>query len=78
MKAIIEFDLNEPDDVDAHKRATKSLDMALCLFNIEEMLRKKIKYSPMSKPARKEMEKVLQEFYDISYEHHIFINELIK
>ena len=26
-KAILEFDLNEPDDREAHKRAVKSLDL---------------------------------------------------
>ena len=30
-KAILEFDLNDPDDQMAHLRAVKSLDMALVL-----------------------------------------------
>jgi hypothetical protein len=40
-KAILEFDLNEPDDVMAFKRANKSLDMALMIFEIQNNLRKK-------------------------------------
>jgi hypothetical protein len=34
MKAILEFDMNEPDDIMAHNRATQSLDMALALQGI--------------------------------------------
>jgi len=40
-KAILEFDLNEPDDVMAFKRANKSLDMAIMIFEIQNNLRKK-------------------------------------
>jgi hypothetical protein len=32
-KAKLVYDLNEPDDVYAHKRAVKSLDMALALWS---------------------------------------------
>lgn len=35
MKAILEFDLNDPDDVMAHKRCVKALDMALALWDIQ-------------------------------------------
>lgn len=34
MKAILEFDLNDADDVEAHLRCVKSLDMALALDGI--------------------------------------------
>ena len=34
MKAILEFNLDNPEDVMAHKRATKATDMALVLFEI--------------------------------------------
>lgn len=40
-KATLEFDLNEPDDVMAYKRANKSLDMAIMIFEIQNNLRKK-------------------------------------
>lgn len=32
MKAILEFDLNEPDEEQAHKRAVKSTDAYLALW----------------------------------------------
>jgi hypothetical protein len=34
MKGILEFDLNDPDDIAAHLRAVKSLNMALALWDI--------------------------------------------
>ena len=35
MKAILEFNMDEIDDRVAHLTATKSIDMALCLFSIK-------------------------------------------
>lgn len=34
MKAILEFNLDDPDDAMAHLRCAKSLDMALLIWNI--------------------------------------------
>jgi hypothetical protein len=34
MKAIFEFDMNDPDDIMAHNRATQALDMASALWEI--------------------------------------------
>lgn len=39
MKAILEYDLTEFDDKQAHLRAVKSLEMALCLWYIRGMKR---------------------------------------
>lgn len=44
MKAILEFNLDNPDDRIAHLRAAKSLDMACVLFEIERNLKKKLEY----------------------------------
>ena len=35
MKAVLEFDLWDPDDKEAHLRCIKSLDMALALSEIK-------------------------------------------
>ena len=34
MKATLEFNLDDPDDRQAHLRCVKSLDMAIALFDI--------------------------------------------
>ena len=44
-KGILEYDLNEPDDIMAHKRAAKSLDMALALWDITHNTKKSIEWS---------------------------------
>ena len=41
MKAKLEFDLEDLDDVMAHLRCVKSLDMALALFKIQGIIRDK-------------------------------------
>lgn len=38
MKATLEFNLNEAEDVMAHLRCVKSLDMAIALFEIRHNL----------------------------------------
>jgi len=34
MKAVLEFDLNNPDEIREHLRCVMSLDMAIALFEI--------------------------------------------
>ena len=41
-KGILEFDLNEPDDRMAFKRANKATDMAIALHEIQFNLKKRI------------------------------------
>jgi hypothetical protein len=48
MKATLEFNLDDADDKTAHLRAVQSLDMALCLFSIQEDLRANVKHAPDS------------------------------
>lgn len=48
MKATLEFNLDDIDDRVAHLRAVQSLDMALCLFSINEDFRANVKYAPDS------------------------------
>ena len=43
-KAILEYDLNDPDDTMAHLRAVKSLDMALVLWEMAYNTKKGIEY----------------------------------
>lgn len=78
-KAILEFDLNEPDDVEAHKRAIKSLDLVLALWDIEEYLRSQTKYNDkLSKEAYDALESAREEFYNILRNRNISFDELIK
>ena len=44
MKAILEYDLNNPDDRKAHMRAVKSDDMYFVLFQITSNLRRRLEH----------------------------------
>ena len=83
-KGIIEFDLNEPDDIMAHKRAAKSLDMALALWEIVHNTKKGIGYTLEGKDYKGEsvsnyevLDMVYERIYEILDEHNIKMDDLI-
>lgn len=83
MKAIIEFDLNEPDDVLAHKRAIKSLDLALAIWSICS-LRKRMELEIDRAVSEDKnftpydtLDFLLDHIKEILDEYHISINDLI-
>lgn len=79
MKAILEFDLNEQEDIVAHKRATKALDMAIVLWDIDHYLRTQIKYNEtLSEEAHDAFESVRQRFYEILNERNVSIDEILQ
>lgn len=65
MKAKLEFDLEDLDDVMSHLRCVKSLDMALALFKIQGVIRSKWDYD--NEEIKSEIGKIFQE-YDINLE----------
>lgn len=78
-KGILEFDLNEPDEIEAYKRAVKALDLVLALWDIDQYLRTQTKYNEsLTEDQHKVMEKAREEFYDIINKHNISFNELLS
>jgi hypothetical protein len=79
-RATIEFDLNEPDDVMAHLRAVKSLDMALALWDIVHNTKKGLEWSLEGKEIDKydTLELVFEKIHEILNEHNINTDELIN
>lgn len=79
-KGILEFDLNEPDDILAHKRAAKSLDMALALWDITNNTKKSIEWSLEGKEIDKYevLDLVYDRIYLILEEHNIRLDDLIN
>ena len=84
-KAILEFDLNDHDDKMAHKRAIKSTDLALALWEIEVNLRKRLERELEFKEFKNEdvevydvidmcMDNILKTISD----HNIDIEDLIE
>lgn len=79
-KATLEFDLNEPDDVMAHLRAVKSLDMALALWDIVHNTKKGLEWSMEGKEIDKydALELVFEKIHEILNNHNIITDELIN
>jgi hypothetical protein len=71
--------LNEPDDITAHKRAAKSLDLALAIWDITHNTKKGLEWSMEGKELDKydALEMVFDKIHDILNEHNINIDELI-
>lgn len=79
-KAILEFDLNEPEDRDEHSRMIKSLDLVIALWEIDQYLRSQTKYAPdtMSDEVYDALDKARSEFYRILNEHNISLDNLLR
>lgn len=79
-KAILEFDLTDPDDKVEHERAVKSLDLCLALWDIDQYLRAQTKYASddMPEEAYDALTKAREEFYNIMNEHNISLDQLLK
>lgn len=71
MTAELKFNLDEPDDVQAHLRCIKALDMALCLWDFNNFLRTHDRYStdtPLDvETAQIELNSLLEK-YDLNFE----------
>jgi hypothetical protein len=80
MKAKLEFDLDDPSDRKAHKRCVSATDVYLCLHDIDNMLRQKIKYElPIeenSNTALLTVESIREEIYSILELHGINMEDL--
>jgi len=80
MKAILEFDLNEPDDQTAHMRAVKATKLAVALWDIDQYLRNQTKYAPdtMSSEVYDALESAREELRVIMSTHSIDLDELLN
>jgi len=81
--ATLTFDLNEPDDVQAHLRCVKSTDMAIAIWDIVYEIRKsterKLESQETSTDAEFKLhEKIFEEIYDTLNERGIKIDDLIN
>ena len=79
-KAKLIYDLNDVDDIMAHKRAVKSFDMALAIWNITHNTKKSLEWSMDGKEINKyeALDLVYEKIYEILDEHDIKIDELIN
>ena len=78
-KAILEFDLTDRDDCIEHKRAVKSLDMALVLWEIVHNSRREIEADVERKDCSvwDVVDICFERIHDLLKEHNVNVDELI-
>jgi len=78
-EAILKYDLNDADDSMAHKRAVKSLDMALALWEITHNTKKSLEWKMEGNDIDKydALDMVYEKIYEILDEHNIKLDDLI-
>ena len=72
MKAILEFNLNDPEDKEDHLRCVKSSHMINALWDIDQYLRTGIKFN------EKDWQEVRDELCNIMDGYGINFDELIS
>ena len=65
--------MDEPEDVMAHLRCTKALDMAMALWDFSNKLRSIYKYGS----GEESIDDISKEFHDILEEYNINLEKLI-
>ena len=80
MKAVLEFNLEDAFDEASHMRCVKAKDMALALWDIQQLLRAKTKYAPdaVSEDIVDDLQEVRDELQEIMSNYNIDLDELLK
>lgn len=77
MKAILEFDLDDANDIAAHKRCVQALDLVMALYQIDNELRSKLKYADLSDQEYDIYEKIRDRIHEILNSRNIDLIKLI-
>lgn len=78
-KAILEFDLSEPDDASEHMRMLKSLDILVVLWEMDQYLRTRLKYEDnISDDEYKAVEAAREKLYDIMNARSVSLDDLMN
>lgn len=78
MKATLEFDLNDADDIKAHLRCTKATDMAIALLDITSKIRSTLKYKTLTDAEYDVVESIQAEVLQSLQDNGINLDELIN
>jgi hypothetical protein len=76
MRAIIEFDLDEPTDIEAHKRFTNLNAVYIALWEFDQEMRSQIKYNSQNYNGDQldALDKLRDKFYEILNDNQIKID----
>lgn len=72
MIAKLEFDLDKYEDQQAHRRCVKASDMVGAINEINEIIRKRVKYGYLPDAVTDELEKVREEITGIIDNHELW------
>jgi hypothetical protein len=78
MKATLTFDLDSPEDIAAHMRCTKALDLALCLNEFNTQLLSQLKYDELSGKEKILLSRVNELLQETMEEYGINLTELCR
>ena len=65
MKAILEFDLDNPYEKENHELMLKANDMHSAIIDFQEWLRKQGKHNQLTEEQAVYLEKVIKQWYEI-------------
>ena len=71
MKAVLEFDLSNPDDVTEYKLANSASDMHIALWKMSNDIREKLKYGALTDDQHTAWEEVSEMFWNHIDEYKI-------
>ena len=78
MKASLTFDLDSPEDIAAHMRCTKALDLALCLNEFNTQILSQLKYDELSGKEKILLSRVNELLQETMEEYGINLTELCR
>lgn len=77
MKATLEFNLDDQDEIMAHLRCVKSLDMALVLWEITYNMKRTFERKELNESQYELLEVIFQKIYDEINERGIVLDDMI-
>ena len=77
MKAILEFDLEDNEDVRAHLRCVKSLDLSLVVWELMTNSKKSILSQSQSEDFMEGVEAVFEKVHELLEKYNINIEEIV-
>jgi hypothetical protein len=77
-KAILEFNLDEPEERTDHLRAVKSLNIMSVLWEFDMYLRSQLKYNEdnLTNEAYEALDKAREKLYEVMNDQHVSFDEL--
>lgn len=78
MKAILEYDLSNPEQQAEHNRAIMSLKMAIAIHEVANLLRSRVKYGDDSQEVYDALDSVREQFHQILQENGLILDNLLQ